>query len=72
MTNTTGSTAFGDDTLLRPREVAAYLNFSLAWVEQHIGENALTPVLPYSRIGRSIRTRLGDLKAFVESNKAAA
>ncbi len=61
-----------EDRLLRPKEAAAFLKLEVQTlaVWRYLKNKGLSaPDLPYRKVGRrSIRYRLSDLKAFVETN----
>ena len=57
-----------DDRLLREKEVAEFLKVSphtLAVWRMKVTRGLPAPDLPFRKIGRSVRYRLGDLRAYI-------
>jgi predicted DNA-binding transcriptional regulator AlpA len=55
------------DQLLRPKDVAAKLQVSLAWVHDHTSR--AEPIIPHFKLGKHIRFVAADIDKFLESIK---
>ena len=55
------------DRLMTPRQAAAFLGFSLAYIHDHVTRKE--PRLPFLKVGQRIRFQRRDLLAFIETLK---
>ena len=69
MTSTATSVQPNDDEsrLMTPRQAAAFLGFSLAYIHDHVSRKE--PRVPFLKIGHRIRFQRKDLLAFIEAQK---
>lgn len=54
-----------DEALLTKDEVAAWLGVKWKWVERAVESG----VLPHHKIGRLVRIRRGDVRAYIEAQR---
>ena len=57
-----------ESRLMTPRQAAAFLGFSLAYIHDHVTRKE--PRLPFLKVGQRIRFQRRDLLAFIETLKA--
>lgn len=56
-----------DDLFINARQVAAYLGCSHRTIANWRYAGAPEPGLPYSKIGRAVRYRMADVRAFADA-----
>lgn len=55
--------------LMTQRDAAEYLCKSVKWLERDRWIGGSNPEIPYVKIGRSVRYRADDLRAYVEAHR---